>query len=107
MVISTLETEPSLSLATPSIVSSETDSLSPSKGDNKLTKGAELELSIVNVIVTGWHSSITLRQKSESEAQIVNVYSDTTLGWPLKSHVHDQSAPPDVGVVPSKLGPLI
>ena len=70
-------------------------------------KGMELELSIVRVIVTASHSSITLKQKSESDAHIVNVYSADVLGCPLKSHVHDQSAPPDVGVVPSKLGPLM
>ena len=56
------------------------ESLCPSCGDNKLTKGAELELSIVKVIVTASHSSITLKQKSESDAHIVNVYSPTVLG---------------------------
>ena len=71
---STLDTEPSLSRATPSnTVSSETGSLWPSYGAMTLMNGALFELSMVRVSSTGSHSSTKPSQKSESEAHTVNV----------------------------------
>lgn len=106
--MSTLVTSLSLSLATPENVdSSETDILSDSLGEEILMKGALFELSIVRVSSAGIHSSITPLQKSESEAQILNVYSATILGCPLKSQVHVHEVPPDTGVTTWKLGPSI
>ena len=72
--MSTLDTAPSLSRATPSnTVPSETESLCPSCGVMMLMNGGLFELSMVRVRTTGTHSSTTLSQKSVSEAQTVNV----------------------------------
>ena len=55
-----------------------------------LMLGARLELSTVNDRIIGEQTSITPLQKSESDAQTVNVKDAETLGCPLKSQSQSQ-----------------